>query len=118
MSEQNHSEKPKRIIVLGVEDPGHQAVFEALLDGSEVRFKPTASGALAEVARADLVAVNVDAHKDFIKDVTDRGYAGKIVVIASSRATMVKPFPVGSNKSVIPVSFREAPGKIAQLLGL
>lgn len=111
----NRNKKQRKIVILGA-GPEHQPMLQADLDEHKIVFEALPSGALSGSRNADVIAVHIDRHPEFLKDAFGRGYTGKVVAIATSPATMSKQIRLPNNTLVDPVSWRMASQAIAHAL--
>jgi len=115
MGKKKQEKETKKIVILGV-GPEHRAVYAEELKGCKISFPFSFNAALAVARTADLIAVNIDHYCEFFAKAFERGYAGKVVAIATSRKCMNKTVELPNGKKITPVCCRTAPGEIMRLL--
>jgi len=107
----------KKIVVLGV-CADHHAVYPEVMKDHKVVFATSHEDALRAGRNADVVAVNIDKHNEFLNSMFDRLYEGKVVAIATSRKLMNKLVELPNGEKIDPVCQRTAPEEIMRLLAV
>ncbi len=105
----------KMVVVLGA-SPEQEVFFRDGLKDFDISFARNQKAVLKNAHNADLIAVNIDRHNDFLKKMVDNKYAGKVVAMTSNRRSLNKQIHLPSLGMIRAIKFHSVPHVIMRAL--